>query len=320
MLAFIVRRLLITFPVLLGILVLGFILVRMLPGDPARMMISPDQLSGPDSEAYLEAVRKAMGLDQPMPVQFFQWVRAFAQGDFGYSFRAREPVLDLVLQRLPATLLLTATAVVIAVLLGLVLGVLAADRQNSPLDYGISAASMLAISIPVFFLGLVAILLFSITLRWLPTGGVATPGDGSAADVLLHLIMPAAVLSSVLVGPYVRYTRASMLDVLSQDFITTSIAKGASRRRLLAKHALPNALVPLVTVVAVQVPQLLAGAVVIETVFSWPGLGLLTIESITGRDYPVILAIVLLSALLVVNFTLIADIIVAALDPRVRLS
>jgi peptide/nickel transport system permease protein len=241
-------------------------------------------------------------------------------GNLGFSFQQRVPVLQLIQERVGSTVLLTATAVVLAVVVAIPVGVLASLKQNSVLDYLAGATSMLAISIPVFFLGLLAIYVFALQLNVLPSGGRQTLGvPPTLSDTVQHLIMPAAVLAAVLTGPYVRYVRQSMLDVLRQDYITTAVAKGASPFRVVLRHALRNALIPLTTVLAVQIPALLAGTVVIETVFAWPGLGLLVFQSIEGLDYPVILSVVMMSAVLVLLCNLVADVLAAVLDPRIRL-
>jgi peptide/nickel transport system permease protein len=318
-LAFLTRRIGVAIPVLFGIMLLGFVFVHMLPGDPVQLLISPDQLAGPDSAAYLERARQELGLDKPLPVQFLVWAKDVATGNLGFSYAQRIPVTELVAPRWAATVTLALSAVVIALVVGVPAGVFSALRQNTWVDYASATVSMLAISIPVFFLGLVAIYVFAILLHWLPSGGMNTLGEQSFADSLRHLILPACTLAAVLVGPFVRYTRASLLDVLRQDYITTAEAKGVPQPRVVVSHALRNALIPLVTVLAVQVPALLAGTVITETIFSWPGLGKATLDAISARDYPVILAVVLISAVLVMVFNLLADVAAALLDPRIRL-
>ncbi len=319
MLAFVTRRIGIAIPVLFGIMLLGFVFVHMLPGDPVQLLISPDQLTGPDSAAYLEAARQELGLDKPLPVQFLLWAKDVVTGNFGMSYAQRVPVTEVIGPRWTATVTLALSAVVIALVVGVPAGVVSALRQNTWVDYTSATVSMLAISIPVFFLGLLAIYVFAIVLGVLPSGGMNTLGEQSFADSLRHLILPACTLAAVLVGPFVRYTRASLLDVLRQDFITTAEAKGVPQTQVVVSHGLRNALIPLVTVLAVQVPALLAGTVITETIFSWPGLGKATLDAISARDYPVILAVVLLSAVLVMVFNLLADIAAALLDPRIRL-
>jgi peptide/nickel transport system permease protein len=319
-LGFVVRRLLIAIPVLIGIMLIAFIFVHLLPGDPVRLQIDPTQLAGPDTEKYLAQKRSELGLDKALPIQWFLWMREVLTGNLGYSFQQRVPVTELIGQRVGATLLLSGTAVVLAVLVAVPVGVIASLKQNSALDYLAGGLSMLAISIPVFFLGLIAIYVLALQFKAFPSGGRQTLGvNGSFVDSFEHLVMPACVLAAVLIGPYVRYVRQSMLDVLRQDYITTAKAKGGSRVQVVIRHALRNALIPLTAVLAVQVPALLAGTVVIETVFAWPGLGLLVYQSISGLDYPVILTIVMISAVLVLVCNLLADILAAVLDPRIRL-
>ena len=318
MLRYTLRRLAVAVPVLFGILLVSFVLTRMLPGDPLLMTMSIEEFSA--SDQYLEQRRADLGLDKPLPVQYVAWVGEVARGNLGTSFQRREAVTKLIGQRIGPTVLLTATGVGLALLIGIPIGVVAALKQNSWFDYTSAAGSMLAISIPNFFLGLMAIFVFSLRLRWLPTGGLRPLGvEPNLADSIRHLIMPAGVLSAVLIGPYVRYTRQSMLDVLRQDYITTATAKGVPHRAIVILHGLRNALIPLVTVVAIQIPALLAGTVIIETIFSWPGMGQLVLEGITRRDYPIIIGVIMVSAVLVLIFNLLADVLAAILDPRIRL-
>lgn len=320
MLTYSIRRLLIAVPVLLGIMLIAFLFVHLLPGDPVRLQLDPTQLTGPDSKVYIAHKRAELGLNKPLPVQWVLWMKEVFSGNLGYSFQQGLPVTELIRQRAGATVLLSLTAVVLAVVTAIPIGVLAAVKQNSVVDYAAGALSMLAISIPVFFLGLMAIYLLALQWHLFPTGGRQTLGVPSTlADTVSHLVMPACVLAAVLLGPYVRYVRQSMLDVLRQDYITTAKAKGASTTRVIFRHALRNALIPLTTVLAIQIPALLAGTVVIETVFAWPGLGQLVFQSIQGLDYPVILTIVMLSAVLVLVCNLLADLLAAVLDPRIRL-
>lgn len=318
MVRYTIRRLAIAVPVLFGILLVSFIITRWLPGDPLLMTMSIEEFGA--SDEYLDQRRADLGLDKPLPVQYVAWLQEVGQGNLGTSFQRREPVTDLIGDRIGPTVLLTGAGVLIALAIGIPVGVLAALKQNSWFDYLSSAGSMVAISIPNFFLGLMAIFVFALRLGWLPTGGLRPLGaDPNLLDSIRHLIMPAGVLAAVLVGPYVRYTRQSMLDVLRQDYITTATAKGVPRRTIVFSHGLRNALIPLITVVAIQIPSLLAGTVIIETIFSWPGMGQLVLEGITRRDYPIIIGVVMVSAILVLLFNLAADLIAAMLDPRVRL-
>jgi peptide/nickel transport system permease protein len=317
MLSFAIRRLISAVPVFFGILAISFVFVQLLPGDPVLMMIGDTDSV---TEEYLAQRRAALGLDRSLPVQFIAWMGQLSQGNLGYSFLTKLPVQDMLLERIGPTLLLAGSAMCMALLIGVPLGTWSALRQNTGIDYTAAVVSMLAISIPNFFLGLLGIFVFSLNLGILPSSGMQTPGAPFAlVDLLRHLILPAGILSAVLIGPYVRYTRQGMLEVMRSDFIVTATAKGVPRFGVIFGHALRNALIPLTTVLAIQIPSLFAGAVVIETVFSWPGMGRLVLSSISQRDYPVILAVVLLSALLVMIFNFLADVVAGILDPRIRL-
>jgi peptide/nickel transport system permease protein len=307
MAAFVLRRLAIAVPVIIGILILAFCFVHLLPGSPMQMLIPPSDLSGPDSAKYIASMTAQLGLDKPLPIQWLNWMGQLFRGNLGYSYTQQVSVTSLIGQRIGGTLLLSLTALLLALVIAIPLGVVAALRQRSWFDYIAVGVSMLAISIPVFFLGLMAIYVFSLRLGWLPPGGRNTLGvANSFADTVKHLAMPACVLAAVLLGPYVRYVR-------------TAVAKGVPRSRVIFGHALRNALIPLTTVLAIQIPALLAGTLVIETIFAWPGLGLLVYDAISNRDYPIILAVVMLSAALVIVFNVVADIVAALLDPRIRL-
>jgi peptide/nickel transport system permease protein len=320
MAAFVLRRLAIAVPVIIGILILAFCFVHLLPGSPMQMLIPPSDLSGPDSAKYIANMEAQLGLNKPLPLQWLDWMGQLFQGNLGYSYNQQVSVTSLIGQRIGGTLLLSLTALLLALVIAIPLGVTAALKQRSWFDYLAVGVSMLAISIPVFFLGLMAIYLFSLRLGWLPPGGRNTLGVAdSLTDTIKHLAMPACVLAAVLLGPYVRYVRQSMLEVLRMDYIRTAIAKGVPRGQVIFGHALRNALIPLTTVLAIQIPALLAGTLVIETVFAWPGLGKLVYDAISNRDYPIILAVVMLSAALVVAFNVVADIVAALLDPRIRL-
>jgi peptide/nickel transport system permease protein len=320
MLAFVVRRLAIAVPVLLGILLIAFCFVHLLPGSPIQMLLNPQELNGPGSAKYVASLKAELGLNNPLPIQWLDWMGQLAKGNLGYSYQQQVPVTTLISQRIGATVLLSVTALLLALVIAVPIGVVAAFKQRSWFDYASVGLSMVAISIPVFFLGLMAIYFFSLQLGWFPPGGRATLGiQDSLSDTVSHLTLPACVLASVLIGPYVRYVRQSMLEVLSMDYIRTAVAKGVPRTRIIFRHALRNALIPLTTVLAIQIPALLAGTLVIETVFAWPGLGQMVYQAISDRDYPIILAVVLLSATLVVVFNLIADIVAAVLDPRIRI-
>ena len=315
-----VRRLLISIPVLLGITVLSFIFVRLAPGDPVRMMINPEYLAG-GAEEYMALRRAELGLDKPLPVQYIAWVSEVARGNLGYSFFDRRPVGDILKERIWPTIELMGTALTLALLIGIPIGLTAAIRQYSPFDYASAIVSLGTISTPSFFLGLAAIYIFSLKLNLVPTSGMFTAGaPRTLGDDLHHLILPAAILGLNLSGPFVRYARSSLLEVIRQDYLTTARAKGLPGRVVVLRHALPNALIPLITVVGIQVPLLFAGAVVVEQIFSWPGMGQMALASITQRDYPVLTGFILIVAVLVLVSNLLADFAYAVVDPRIRLS
>jgi peptide/nickel transport system permease protein len=290
-----------------------------MPGDPAEMMLDPMGFTG-DREAALERMRERLGLDQPVHLQYLAWLGQLLQGNLGYSFTDGRPVTEILLERSGATMRLLVVALTMALVVGVVLGIVAALRRNTVVDYAVSFVSLLMISVPPFFVALVAIFLFSLTLGLLPSGGMNTPGgDRGLLDSLRYLALPGSILGLMYAGPYVRYARSSMLEVLGQDYMVTAISKGLTRRRVVLRHGLHNALIPLVTVVAVQLPVMFAGAVIIEQVFSWPGIGRMALESIDARNYPVLIGFVMVVAVLVLACNLIADALYAVIDPRIRL-
>lgn len=311
---YLARRLLIMVPILLGITVVSYLIMALTPGDPVQMMISPSM-----SREDMEIRRRALGLDQPVHVRYLKWLGEVARGNLGYSFSSGAPVTRRVGERLVPTLKLAGTALLLSYLIGIPVGVIAATRRYSTADYLATVLTFLGISLPTFFLGLAGIYVFSLRLRWLPVGGTMTlGGEGGFLDGLLHLILPASVLAVAGAGAVTRYVRSSMLEVLGQDFVRTARAKGLAEALVLRRHALRNALIPVITIAGLQVPALLAGAVITEQVFEWPGMGRLTIEAINQRDYPVMMAITLITALLVAAGNLLADVAYAVADPRIH--
>lgn len=319
MTAFVVRRILVSIMVFVLIGIGVFLLVRAAPGDPVRMMIGPEDLQE-GSEAFIQARREELGLNDPVLVQYGRWFLDALTGDLGTSFTSRQPVSDLLLERLGPTVLLMSTALAISLLIAIPLGTIAAVRRNTGVDYAAAALSLGVISVPSFFLGIVAIYVFSLQLGWLPSAGMSTPGDGTGGDILRHLIMPAAILGLAGAGPLTRYVRGSLIDELSADYVRTAEAKGAAPGRVVARHALRNSLIPLITIVMINIPQMLAGAVVLEQVFAWPGMGQLAIRAVNQQDYPVIVGFALYVAALVLICNLIADIAYAVVDPRVKVT
>jgi len=315
--AFVVQRLLTLLPLLLGVTLFAFLLVSSAPGDPIATLLAAGD-AGVDQRT-IDARREALGLDDAWPVQYVRWVGRVVQGDLGRSFATNRPVALDVGQRLRSTGRLALTALAVALVVGVAGGVAAAVRRGSWIDQLVTVAAFLAVATPPFFLGLALIYLFSLKLGVLPTGGMGTlGGDGGAVDALRHLLLPAAVMALPVTAEILRYTRGSMLDVLDLDFIRTARGKGAPERRVRYRHALRNALLPVITVTALALPTMLGGAIVTETVFQWPGLGALTIEAVLQRDYPIILAVTLVSGVAVVLANLVADVLYAVADPRVR--
>ncbi|HEY6431831.1 MAG TPA: ABC transporter permease [Acetobacteraceae bacterium] len=295
---------------------IGFAIIHMAPGGPlAQFSLTPGM-----TQADLARIAHQMGLDRPLPVQYWEWVRRLAVGDWGRSYRDNQPVLTIIGGHVPATLELMITSTLIAVLLGTWVGVLGALRRYSLFDYLATIGAMVALSIPTFWFGLVVIYAFSVKLAWLPAGGMFTIGNGSFWDYLHHLIAPAMVLALVTVAIWSRYMRSSMLEVTGQDFVRTAVAKGLPRRVVIVRHALRNALLPMITLAGLQLPTLLGGALVTETIFTWPGMGRLYLDSIGYRDYPVIMGLLMFTALLVLAGNLLADLLYAAADPRIRLN
>lgn len=300
---FVVKRLVQAVPTVLGVVLLIFFFVRALPGDPARLY------AGVDSDiTVVEAVREKFGLDRSLPEQFVRFTGQLAQGNLGESFRANMPVGRLILRHLQPTLVLGAIAGVVATILGVALGIAAALRRNSPLDLGITSLSILGISTPSFFLGILLIYLFAVNWRVLPVAGSVTPQG---------LVLPAVTLAAGALGTIARFARSSVLETFGNDYIRTAYAKGLMRRVVINKHALRNALIPVLTIVGLQFGFLLSGTVIVETVFNFPGLGWLLIQSIDARDYPVIQGLMLIFALQFVLINLIVDLLYAAVDPRI---
>lgn len=292
-----------------------FLLVNLAPGGPAslmRMDATPEQR---------EALTRRLGLDQPLPVRYVQWLGGAVHGDLGTSLSSSEPVAFRIEQRLPNTLELAATALAVSIVLGIPLGVLAALRRNSLPDFAVAVISVVGLSVPAFWLGIILILLLSVELNWLPSSGVVSSGtEGDVADRLLHLFMPAVVLSTTVLPYVVRFTRSALLEVLGQDYVRTATAKGLSRLRVVYAHALRNALVPVVSIIGTLLPRLVGGSVVTEAVFGWPGMGRLAVEAANGRDYPLIVGITVVVSAIVVVTSFVVDLAYTWLDPRIRLA
>ena len=302
--ALIWRRLLFLVPVLFGILVAVFVVMRVVPGDPARLVGGPD--AGPEE---LATIRTQFGLDRPLHVQFGRYLADVVRGDFGRSLKTQRPVLDEITPRLANTALLALLSTVFAVVGGLGAGVVAAARRHSAFDYASMAVAMVGVSTPSFYLGIVLIVVFAVMLRLFPAGG---------SGGFVHLVLPAVTLGASTLGIVARMTRASMVDVLEEDYVRTARAKGVAEPLIVLRHALRNALLPIIAVVALQFGFVLAGSVLVETVFSFPGIGWLLVESISMRDFPVVQGAILLVTLVSVLVNLVADVLYVYADPRIK--
>lgn len=312
---FLLRRSLQAVPLLVGISILAFALLQAIPGDPTVAYYGTSSVRAED----LARIREQLGLDRPLPVQYLSWLGQFVQGDWGVSYVAARPVLDIVLERLPATLWLMGAALLFSVALAIPLGLLAAVRQYSWLDYSLTFFSFVGLSLPIFWVGLMAIVIFSLELGWFPSGGMGPAGeDPTLGERLRYLALPALTLGLVQVGFFTRYLRASMLDVLGKDFMRYARARGVPPGRLYLRHGFRNAAIPFVTVVAIHIPDYLIGALVVETIFSWPGTGRLFWESAVRFDYPVLMGVLVIASLVVVLSNLLADLAYGLLDPRIR--
>jgi len=311
---FVLRRLLGAIPLLLGISVILFTIIQLAPGGPLDMYSENPSVS----KEALAQIAARYGLDQPVPVQYFMWLKAVVLGDWGYSIRTGRPVLDEIVVRLGPTLQLGGLAMTISLLVAVPLGIISASRRGSKLDSTVTVLSFAGISTPVFWLALLMQLLFSVQLGWLPSAGYQSIGDGSFLDRLRYIVMPASVLSLATIASWSRFIRSGMVDVLNQDYIRTAYAKGRSERAVVVLHALRNAMIPAVTVIAVDFVTIISGAVITETVFAWPGIGRLFMESMDGRDYPMLMGLMMMGSLGIVMANIIADIAYAALDPRIR--
>ncbi len=312
---YILKRILIAIPVLIGITIIDYA-IMCLVGSPLEMLQGPRI-----SEAAVEAKKIALGLDQPFYVQYAVWVRELLRGNMGYSISSYQPVSEMIGSHLGPTLLLMGVSLLVSLLIAVPAGIYSAVRQYSKGDYAVVTFSFLGSSIPSFFMALLLIYLFTVKLGWLPSSGMITLGtEGGFADVLKHMIMPVIVLAFSLAGSNIRYIRSSVLEILQQDYLRTAKAKGIGYRNVIGKHAMRNALISIITVVGMQVPMLFGGAVIVEQIFSWPGLGLMTMSAITSRDYPVIMGVCLLSAIVVLVTNIVTDVLYALADPTIQLN
>jgi peptide/nickel transport system permease protein len=288
------------------------------PGDAVSFMLSPEQMSGANPER-LEELREALGLNQPLFVRYFIWLWGLLQGNFGYTLTGGVPISDLLARRLPATLELAAVALVLSTVFGSILGIISALKRGTATDNTLTVVGMVGVSIPEFFFGLVAITVFALNLGWLPVGGRSMPQYITFWDRLPHLVMPALVLSIMMTAGVMRYARAAMLDALNKDFIKTARSKGLPEWRVNLLHGFRVALTPVVVLIGFRLPALIGGSVIVEQVFQWPGVGSLFVLSVRNQDYPVVMAIALISVVTVLVVSVVIDVLTAIIDPRVRL-
>ncbi len=315
---YILRRVIQSIPVLVGITLLTFLIMQLAPGNPMQTMIDPRI-----SIEEIERAEENLGFNKPLIVQYFSWLKEIVTGNLGYSVKTGQPVAEMIGERLPATLLLTITAFILSFVVGVPLGVYSATHKYTKLDYGLTIFAFVGISIPSFFFGLGLIFLLSLKAGMLPTSGLVTIGMGYTGwalfiDKLRHLIMPAIILALPNLATVMRFTRSSMIDVLNQDYIRTARAKGLTEKVVRYKHALRNALIPVVTIFGLSIPFLFGGAYITETIFNWPGMGSLGIAAITSREYPIVMGLNLFTSALVLLGNLLADIMYAFVDPRIR--
>jgi peptide/nickel transport system permease protein len=305
-------------PLLFGITVINFLIVNLAPGDPLSQMVNPEL--GTNRE-QLEQWRIKFGLDKPLPERYVHWLDQLAHGNFGYRYSAKDPrpVTAVLKERIPKTLKLMAAAIIIANLLGVALGVISAVKQYSILDSFLTITAFLGVSTPGFFIAIGFIYIFAAKLGWFPTSGVRDPlVPPSIGDQLRHLVLPASALAVEYVAGMMRQARASMLEVLNQEYVLTARAKGLSSWIVITRHAFRNALLPMITLFGLYLPGLIGGAIIIETIFAWPGMGALAIDSVNGRDYNMLMALIFVGAVAVLLSNLVVDVIYAFVDPRIR--
>jgi len=329
---YIIKRLLQIIPVILGVTIIAFALIHLAPGDPARTMLGQHA-----TETEINEIREKYGLDKPLYVQYFVWLGDVLQGDLGRSILTHEQVATEIGARFPNTIELAIAAMFFAIIIGGLAGIISATKQYSITDYTVMGVALFGISMPVFWLGIMLMMIFGVTLGWLPIGGridLLIPfnrvtgfmvfdsiitGNGTALiSVLRHLILPAIALGTIPMAIIARVTRSSMLEVLRQDFIRTERAKGLTERKVIYKHAIRNAMVPVITVIGLNFGLLLSGAILTETIFSWPGVGRLVVNAVYARDYPLVIGCILVFALVFVIVNLVTDILYTFIDPRIH--
>jgi peptide/nickel transport system permease protein len=318
MTTFIIRRILVSIPVFLGITLIVFVLIALAPGDATSAFVRPEVAADPKA---LEAIRVRLGLDQPIPIRYIRWLGAALTGEFGYRIDTGVAIADDIVRTLKNSMILTGTALLFGIFVGIPLGVLSAVRQYSKIDYLLTGIMFLGVSVPSFLLGLGGLYLFGLRLKFIPVGGMTTVGQPfDIMDFLRHLALPALILGFGYAAILLRYTRASMLDVITSDYINTARAKGLSGRIVVGRHAFRNALIPIITIIALSLPEMIGAAVVTEQVFSWPGVGQALVDGVGNRDFYLIMGITMVLAVAVLLANLLADILYGFADPRIRRS
>lgn len=309
-----VRRLAQLVPMLFFISLVSFLLVKLAPGDPVQAYITPRM--NPED---IERIRQSLGLDKPLFMQYLLWLKNVLHGDLGYSLIYHRPVLTMIAERIPATLGLMGASLIMAMILAIPLGLLAGTYKHRWLDHFLNMFAYIGISVPIFWFGILLITVFSVQLNWLPSMGMRTIGaEDSWLDVVRHAILPCIALSFYNLSTYVRYIRSNTITQLSADYVQTQLAYGATRRSILFRHVLKNVLLPVITLFGISFGELVVGAYVTESVFSWPGMGLLGIQSITSLDYPLIMAMIMLSSTMIIVGNLVADLLYRVADPRIK--
>ncbi|WP_434305163.1 ABC transporter permease [Clostridium botulinum] len=307
------KRIIEAIPILIFISIISFLLIKLSPGDPIRAFINPKM-----KPSDIARIRHNLGLDKPIYIQYILWLKNVLKGDLGYSLINSRPISTQIIERLPATLLLMGSSLLISLVLGIIFGVISAVNKNKLIDNILSIISYIGISIPSFWFAMILIYIFSVNLKLLPSVGMHTIGVDSRLDVLKHLILPCTVLSFGNISVITRYIRSNVISELSEDYVMIAYAKGLSKKRILYKHVLKNALLPIITILGMSLPNLVAGAFITETIFGWPGMGRLGIKAIFGFDYPLIMAITMLTSVLLIIGNLLADICYSLIDPRIK--
>ncbi|PWW45364.1 MULTISPECIES: ABC transporter permease [Paenibacillus] len=310
---YIVRRIAQAIPLLFVISIVSFTLIKLAPGDPVLSFVTPNM-----GAEDVERIRQNLGLDQPMYVQYVVWLKNVLSGDLGYSLVNHRPVAVMIIERLPATFGLMGASLLLSLLISIPLSMIAGSRQNSLFDRGLSLISYIGISIPSFWFGMMLIYFFAVELHWLPSMGMRTVGMNSAWDIIKHGILPCTVLTFMNVSVYMRYIRSNTISQLEEDYVQIQYAYGATKGTVLLRHVLKNVLLPVITILGMSLPELIAGAFITESVFSWPGMGSLGISAVHGLDYPIIMGITMMSSVLLVVGNLVADILYGVVDPRIK--